>query len=68
MENPKTTITGVLGALGSILLAVGAGFQSKPWAQAVMVIGAALSGSSGVGAFYAPDESFKVARKHHKLN
>ena len=68
MENPKTTIPGVLGALGGILLAVGTAFQSRPWAQAVMVVGAALSGSSGVGAFYAPDESFRVARKHHKLN
>jgi|SoiMethySBSTD1v2_1073268.scaffolds.fasta_scaffold283148_5 NAD-dependent SIR2 family protein deacetylase len=63
MENPKTTVSGILGALGSVLLAVGTAFQSKPWAQTLMVVGAGLSGSSGVGTFFARDATGKIQRK-----
>lgn len=59
MENPKTTISGILGAFGSVLAAVGTMFQSEPWGQAVMAIGLALSGSSGVGSFFARDATGK---------
>ena len=68
MENPKTTMPGVLGALGGILLALGTAFQSKPWAQTLMVVGAILTGSNGIGSYYAPSESVKATRKHAKAS
>jgi hypothetical protein len=63
MENPKTTIAGLLGVIGSLALAVGTQFQHETWGSVLMTIGATLSGSSGIGAFFARDATGKIQRK-----
>lgn len=57
MNNPKTTVSGYIGIVGSLLMSVGLAFQAKPWGQALLLAGTALSGANGVGNVLARDGS-----------
>lgn len=55
MENPKTTISGYLGLLGTVLAAIGAAFPGKTWGQAVLATGIVLKGADSIGNIASQD-------------
>lgn len=58
MQNPKTTIAGYIGMLGTLLVIVGSLKPASSWGQALLQIGAVLSGGgASVGAISAQDGS-----------
>lgn len=54
-KNPQTTMSGLIGLVGTIMAAIGAAFQPKPWAQVLMALGLALNGGNGVGNILSKD-------------
>ncbi len=55
MENSKTTISGYIGLVGTVLMAVATAFPGKAWAQTLVTIGIVLTGANGVGNISAKD-------------
>ena len=54
-KNPQTTISGLIGLIGTIMTVIGTTFQPKPWAQIVLALGLALNGGNGVGNILSKD-------------
>lgn len=57
MDNPKSTIAGYFGLIGTLLATIGAAFPSKPWAQMLLALGLALNGANGIGNIASKDGS-----------
>lgn len=57
MQNTKTTLSGYVGLIGTVLAAIGAAFPTKPWAQMFLALGLALGGANGIGNIASKDGS-----------
>ncbi len=55
MSNPKTTLSGVVGLVGTLLAALGAACAGKAWGQALLAVGLALKGADSVGNLASKD-------------
>lgn len=55
MSNPKTTLNGYLGLLGTLLAVVGAAFPGKSWGQLMLALGIALKGADSMGNIASQD-------------
>jgi hypothetical protein len=55
VNNPKTTIAGYVGLLGTVLTAVGALFPTTTWGQTLLGLGVVLKGADSVGNLASRD-------------
>lgn len=55
MDNPKTTLSGYLGLIGTLMAAVGAAFPQKSWGQLLLTFGIALKGADSIGNISSRD-------------
>lgn len=55
MQNPKTTWSGYIGLVGTLLLAIGAFGATTNWGKVLLGIGAVLKGADSVGNIASQD-------------
>lgn len=55
MINPRTTWSGIIGLIGTIMATIGAAFPMKAWAQIILAIGIALKGADSFGNIASKD-------------
>ena len=53
--NNKTTWSGIIAIVGTIMAAVGSAFPNEDWGKILLTIGLILNGSNGVGNILSKD-------------